>query len=363
MKYWHTLFFLLSLLSGSTFAQFKKGGTNLIGADMLNGTILKHKEGISHLITAPSRGFRIHFERKTHGDQPWEKRYNYPDLGVTFTYLDYGNEALGSTLGLAPYFGFYLTKNKMARSFWRYKLGMGMGYTKNTYDPIHNNKNIAISTKITSEVLVELDHFYKFSPRLESMVSLSMTHFSNGAIKKPNSGINVVSANLGLRYKISPTSYEYKNTEDTPITKKIGFVVITKGGLNEEVVGGGARPFVILTGMLDKQINHKSRIGAGLEWFHSESLRKEVEYSNQFGDETPKTARLGVFIGHELMVNDFSLISQFGYYLYDPYKNFDKTYVRANLRYYLTKQLFGGIGVKSHVGKAESAEFIIGYRI
>ena len=66
-----------------------------VEADLFGGTILEHNPDISHLITEHPTGVMLAYNRKTYGFEPWERRYNFPDVGYTFVFQDMKNEYLG----------------------------------------------------------------------------------------------------------------------------------------------------------------------------------------------------------------------------------------------------------------------------
>ncbi|MEM7108450.1 MAG: acyloxyacyl hydrolase [Bacteroidota bacterium] len=364
MKGLITLIFLL--VSTVLCGQFRSGGRQVISIDYMRGAIFEHKEQISHLITAHPWGVRLILNQKTDGTEPWQARYNYPDIGLTATYIDYNNDVLGSTLSLIPHYQFYLTRNREKRSQFAYKFGFGLAYNSEKYDRETNNKNNVLSTDISAGVLLEFLYQYKMARRLGVYSSISMTHFSNAALKKPNSGINVFSLNVGLQYFLSSKSTKYIALDENRLASRdIGYTFSLAGGAHEAVrINTGTDPFFVVSAFVDKTLNRKSKLGLGLEWFYSESLKnfKEEDYFLP-ENEDPDFNRIGLALSHELVINEFSIISQAGYYLYDPYSVFDPIYLRLGLRRYFGDHFFGSVAVKSHAAKAEAGEFAIGYRL
>ena len=347
-------------------AQFKKGSEKVISVDVFQGFVFRHKEQIAHLITDHPTGFRITYDRKTYGEDSWEQRYNFPDVGLTFIYMDYNNPILGKSLALIPYYDFYIRKNKEAKGQFKYKVGLGLGYNTKKYDRTENNKNNVVSTDFSFGILAQVSYSHEITSQIDINSHVALTHFSNGSIKKPNSGINVVSFNLGLSYSLNQKDRVYRFVEEEKLTTRpIGYLVSLAGGMHEATkIGAGSYPFFVLSGFLDKKLNHKSIIGLGLEWFYSESLRRDVKYDWELvGQSRPDFNRIGLAFAHELVITKFSVISQLGYYVYDPYEPFGKVYIRAGLRKYFGEHLFGSLSVKSHGAKAETAEFALGYRI
>lgn len=358
-----TIFLMLPLLG---FAQFRGGNENKqVTVDILRGFILKHKPQIEHLITEHPSGFRISVDRKTFGSEEWQQRYNFPDVGLTFIYLNYGDDRLGKSFGIIPHYSFYVNRNKRSKNQFKYKVGLGLGYNTTKYDRQFNNKNNALSTDLNFGILFQAEFQREVTNRLFLNASISLTHFSNGSIKRPNSGINVVSSNLGLSYIFNYTPTEYSYLEETPLDKKgLGYTLTFSTGMHEySRIGAGQYPFFVLSGLVDKRLNHKSALGITLEWFASLSMRHDIQYDYHFaGKKKPDWHRIGIALSHELFLRKVSVISQAGYYVYDEYNYYGKVYLRLGVRKYFNHNLYTSLMVKSHAAKAEAAEFALGWR-
>jgi len=344
--------------------QFRGTGTQSIDIDFMNGFIMQHKKTISHLIRSQPQGFRVMLERRTNGEEQWQQRYNYPDVGLSFIYLDYKNSSIGKSLALIPHYNIYLTRNRQAKSQWKYQIGLGLEYNTNKYDKVENNQNNVLGTSFNFGIVLQLQNQYRLSEKLRFINSISLTHFSNGSIKKPNSGINTISFNTGLSYVISPSEKSFIETEDTPVVQKgLGYTATLSFGMHEAIqVRAGSYPFFVVSAFVDKTLNHKSKLGFGVEWFYSASLKNDIPYNYKLDGASPDFNRISLAISHELCLGRFSVMTQAGYYIYDPYKPFAPFYVRAGLRRYFKNKLYASLCVKSHYAKAEAAEFAIGWR-
>jgi hypothetical protein len=73
--------------------------------------------------------------------------------------------------------------------------------------------------------------------------------------------------------------------------------------------------------------------------------------------------RVGLFIGHELFINKLSIETQLGYYVYKPFNYETDIYQRVGVKYYIYKNIFSGVGLKTHGGRAEAIEATIGIRL
>ena len=70
------------------------------------GSIVEHNKDVAHLITGHPEGVLISYNRRTFGANTWERLYNYPDWGFTFSYQDLKEEALGHNFGVYAHYSF-----------------------------------------------------------------------------------------------------------------------------------------------------------------------------------------------------------------------------------------------------------------
>ena len=144
-----------------------------------------------------TNGFEISFNKNTYGRQIWEQVFKYPDVGLSFTYFDYGNDHLGQSLGAIAYVDFYLLR--MGRIESKFKLGTGLGIHDKPYNHETNNQNIALGSAISESMQIRLGLNYKLSDRLKITTAFTISHFSSAAYIQPNKGLNVATANIGLK--------------------------------------------------------------------------------------------------------------------------------------------------------------------
>ena len=147
------------------------------------------------------------------------------------------------------------------------------------------------------------------------------------------------------------------------------FNVVLRSGINENpIVNSGQFPFYHLSFYADKRINRKSRLQLGTELFLTKSIQEYVKYYAVAYPEMGVAAdtdykRVGVFVGHELIINRISLEAQLGFYVYQPFKRDIPVYDRVGIKYHFSDHFFGGFTIKTHLFLAEALEFGIGYRI
>lgn len=339
-----------------------------VEANYFYGNIVEHNPGISHLITHYPEGILLSFNKKTYGKHAWERRYNYPDLGLTFTYQDMKNPYLGENYGLYAHMGFYFFKRHFLL-----KVGQGLAYATNPYDPDTNYQNNAYGSPVLSTTY--LSGNFLVEELLEGVglqAGVSLIHYSNADFRSPNSSTNTVAFNVGLNYQLNgeeEISYVPKDPKEK-YTEPFHYNLVLRSGMNSaRIIGTGSLPFLTLSAYADKRLSRKSTLQAGTELFLSRAMEEYIRYHSvafpqggTSGEEDAK--RVGVFAGHQLTFHKTSVITQLGYYLYYPYERFvNQVYNRIGLQRELYKDLFASVTVRSHGANAEAVEFSIGYRL
>ena len=338
-----------------------------IEVDLLQGNIIGHSPEMTHLIKGHPSGQIISFTNKTYGEKSWHKLFNYPDYGYYFIHQDYKNIVLGQNYGAGVFFNFYFLKRNLYL-----KIAQGLAYNTNPADNETNNKNTAFG----SSYLFNTNLFIGFKrenifKNVGFQTGIVFTHFSNGRIKSPNSGINTYNFNFGLNYNIMAI----KPKVDTATVLSMKFLeplrynFVCRFGINENpIIGSGQKPFYHLGMYVDKRINRKSALQLGSEVFFTLSKKEYIRYRAIAYPETnvdinTDYRRIGVFLGHELFINKLSVETQIGYYVYDPFLFDGRIYDRIGAKYYINKNIFGGLALKTHGFLAEAAEFSIGCRL
>ncbi|MBP6557971.1 MAG: acyloxyacyl hydrolase [Flavobacterium sp.] len=357
------LFFLLF-----TFSLFGQNNNPFaIEASVLRGNILPHTEDMYHLVNGHPKGFLLTMVNRTDGSKEWHQAYNYPDYGGYFLYQDFKSQALGQNYSVGALYNFYFWKRRL-----QLKLSQGIAYTTNPYDKVENSKNKAFGSKFMGNTNIGLayDNQNLFK-NIGFHAGLLFTHYSNGRVKSPNSGINTYVLNLGVNYDFAD---DLKRQPDTTSIKKsykepINYNFVFRTGINENpIINSGQFPFYHIGFYADKRLNRKSALQLGTELFLTKSIQEYIKYYSVAYPEDGIDAntdykRVGIFVGHELLINRISLEAQIGYYVYQPFKKDIPIYDRVGIKYYFTDKIFGGFTIKTHLFLAEALEFGIGYRL
>ncbi|MBO0342945.1 acyloxyacyl hydrolase [Flagellimonas profundi] len=339
----------------------------VLDVNQFYGSILLHNPDISHLITDHPGGIILGVSRKTYGHKEWEADFGYPDTGYTFVYQNTNNATLGELYGVYGHYNFYFFN----RNF-QLRIAQGLAYSTNPYHKDENFRNNAYGSHILSSTLLMMNyHKENLFAGLGVNAGLSLIHYSNANFKAPNTSTNTFAFNVGLTYNLDKyAAYEYVKPEPKEkIKEPIRYNLVLRGGANEsDVINMGRYGFAIVSAYADKRLGKRSAIQLGTDIFFSNFLKELIRYqATSFPelDVAPDTdyKRVGVFLGHELFVNNLSVIAQLGYYVYYPFDFEGKVYNRIGLKRYFGDKIFGAVTLKSHGAKAEAIEFGIGVRL
>lgn len=355
------IFIFLLFFSQSSFSQSKLNGWK-IGANFQYGFLMSHHKGMGHLVKGHLPAFELSVSKQKFGEKYWQQHYRYPVVGYSLLIIDLENpDVLGTAIAIFPHISF--PQNRQ-RKFMRYfRVGCGAGYITKPFDRTDNHKNNAIGSHFN----VFFSFMYGFKWRVQNNFSIdagiSLMHFSNGAVKSPNLGINIPNIQLGATWHFSDGKEVYKKDSIAPPRdRKWHYSVILSGGIKEIPPAGGPKYGIAsLNAEVIKPVSRKSRIGLGLDIFYDASLEEKLkrsheDYSGMFAVVCP-----GIHFHYELKFSQFSMFMDVGTYFYRRYKDENHIYARPGIRYRIKENWLLGISLKTHYFKADFAEWGVGY--
>ncbi len=364
----YVVYMLFFMIAVKGFSQDEKKNQFSLEADYFYGNIYEHNPDISHLIKGHPTGLFLMFNKKTFGLKEWEKKYNYPDWGLSLSYQNFKNTVLGNNYSLYGHYSFYFLKRNLQLS-----LGTGLAYNTNPYNENSNFSNNAYGSKILSSSFIKINYIKENSWNgFGFQAGILFLHYSNGNVKAPNTSTNSLLLNVGVNYQLDYKSTPTYHTEKDSVnySERVKFNLVYRFGWNQsDVIGSDTYPLYVFSAFADKRLNYYNTLQLGADVFISKYLEEFIKYRaiaypefELSGDEDYK--RVGIFVGHELRINRTAISSQIGYYAYFPYEFSERIYLRFGLKRYLYKdKLFAVISLKSHFAQAEAIEFGFGLRL
>ncbi|MBN4062148.1 MAG: hypothetical protein COA57_13400 [Flavobacteriales bacterium] len=363
MKRWWLTYGLFSLLFLSAATQENKTQSSIALEPRVHyGFIIPHRAGMTHLIKGHVRAFELNYDVQTLGNKKWQQLYNYPTWGVSFYHGDLANpEQLGSATGLYPYLKFPFVNTKKFK--FNYRIGWGLGYVSKTFHRTENYKNTIIGSNINAIIGMLWETQFRFSKQLNGSLGIGLTHFSNGAYKQPNLGINLPSVNLGVNYAIGDKAQYIKDT--TSVEKKnFDVYLIGAGGVKEISIGKNKKyPTLVASIHLLKYLSQKGGFMAGLDVFYDSSLDEKLAHYSVFIDNQFQIIQSGFNLDYVVTVGKVHILFGMGAYLLSKYKGDGLYYHRIGSRIAINDKWLVNATLKTHWFKADYMEIGLGYKL
>lgn len=335
-----------------------------LNGQVIKGFVLRHNDNVGHLANSRPFGIELSLQQKLNGKREWENLYKKPLVSYGLSYYNLQNPKLGHLVIGSAAMDLPLRRTEKTALYFR--IGTGLVYSTSPYDRETNNQNNMVTSTITYLLQTRLTYEIKLNEHISLTPNLNVTHASNGAQRAPNRGVNIITANMGMSYKIQ--SQEEKEIRDIiPLAKTpYQIYLMISGGRNTRTLQiREPLPFFNLLLYGQKYVSPKSDLGVGIEYFHSHSLKKQIAfdwfriYNNE---EIADFKRLGLLVGHELKFGKLGFITQVGVYVYNPSKSNMPLYQRFGLRYQFHENIMAQVALKTHAATAEQAELGIGWR-
>ena len=196
---WLSPFVGLNLLSQSPYFQVN---THL-------GTIIKHRSTITFETGGLSYGTDLNLYWQTRGQKEWQELQKFPRFFLTTRYHSLGDaEVVGKAFALVSGVEFNLARFKKSSIHFGY--GFGLAYLTKPFDRISNPSNNAIGSHLNIPLLLKFDYEHRFLDKYLLHFGVRLDHYSNGARRLPNLGLNLPAVYIGS------VSYTHLTLPTTP---------------------------------------------------------------------------------------------------------------------------------------------------
>lgn len=341
----------------------QKSGNSFIGASFYSGKVLVASPKAKHLNKGYSQTYELSYITRTSGNQAWQQKSNYPYFTLAISYAVFGYpDILGEAIGILPSLTFDVIKRKKISLQWGY--GFSVAYLTKKFNIVENPTNTVISTNVNNIQQMNLNIRYTINNRLNFALGGSLTHYSNGAYKLPNLGINVPTVKAGIFYKINATDKLLKSdTLNIPVKKEIINIQLASGVKEYRTPGGPKYLIHGLSVSVSLKKTYVSNFHLGTDLFFDGSTYNYLVNTSDFeSEELKKSFKGGFFMGYEFMMNKMSITLNVGHYFYNPYLRSSWIYQRWNYKYYLNNYIFISMHLKSHLFVADVITSGIGVR-
>lgn len=406
------IFICLSILTFLTTLSFAKSNPNeKIGNDrfsikaqyMMGFYIDKHSNMTADMPSAPV-GINLGVEFPSSQQRPWQQYLQNPTVGLGMTYLNLGSERYGHVVALYPYI--MLNCVRVKNFEMKVKLASGLGvvnehwYTQEDQNVDHyydKTTNAIFGCYLNAYLSAGLNLNFPITRNFAINSEFGFIHMSNGRICMPNVGANIFYGGLGAIATINPEEEEREpvNFPDLPYKWSLN-ITAAAGCVAEDIEDKKFALGTFHVGAIYNVCNWYG-VGAGVDMFYNDGISKDTRRNLYSKDARitygPKEKlRIGLSIDNEFQFGMLTAILDWGFYIYNPSRNYYDEYVRENCKDGLVKRplfykskgpgteqafhyfrfgvkcrvwdnLYLQATAKTHLQIAEYVEFGVGYQI
>jgi hypothetical protein len=325
------------------------------------GFLMAHHGQLQYLVQSHAKTVEVYAEKSMSGNKDWHHAYRIPVVGLEIMFADLGNP---TDLGYAFSTTAYVKNHLVHRPKFELnsRLAGGFGWLTERFDRIENNKNSAIAGRLNVNLILGIDAEYKFK-KSDLGIGINFIHYSNGAFKTPNLGLNFPTISLNYGYKLQSENRQYKSKASLEKWNTQNYLEVNGAfGWKEIMPTNGPKYFVGTTQMLyRRQYSYKSSFLGFAELNYNPSYT--VSYENWYKKDVSKSTafRSGVGIGYGIMYGNFMLFIEKGFYVMDKL-NYDGSFFhRIGGHYYFTNGFMANLSLRTHFAKADMVELGIGW--
>ncbi len=328
------------------------------GAGAMGGFLMPHHGDIAYLQRGHVKAFEVEIAKTPDGSKDWHHYFNFPTWGFSFDGYDLASEYVGKGASARIFFDLPFVEQ---RSFGL-KLGIGGSYVEKPFDKDANIHNSAVGSTLNTALAFELYGRIKLTESVALKPGLALHHFSNGAIKLPNSGLNYALLKLLMVYAPNDFSTPGRLNPEWAGSKAEWRVGSSFGAKEVQPIGGGKYFVYSLFGIWQKRISPKSSFGADLGYTYNASLENRITDDNSSSGNNADNYRAYIAALYQLHFDPFGIRFEAGSYIAPRFKDDGMIFLRYHLLYNLNRyQVF--FGLKSHFAKADHFELGLNYKL
>ncbi len=342
----------------ATTAQGQDHGSWEVGITGGYGFLMPHHPEMAYLIAGHTPMADLTISKRVSGEKDWHHYFNFPSYGLTLAGYDLVSPYLGNAYAARWFIDLPLDKSRLLRL----KMDLGAGYITEPFSVEENIHNSAIGSYLNASLALKLYGAFPITKHVQAGVGIGVHHFSNGAFKMPNSGINLAMGEVSLKYTLSPELPE-RDAPELKADKNWHFFAGGSYGIKEIPPNGGEKYNVInIYGQALKRISPKSSLGGELGVNYNESLRERSNQKEEGSGTSSENYRLYIAGTHQLHFDPLGLRFQLGAYIAPEFELDSPIFLRYHL-YHDIGNLQAFVGLKSHFAKADNIEVGINYRV
>lgn len=307
---------------------------------------------------------------RTDGDKEWNKLYNNPRIGLTFSYTNLPlNAIFGKAITAIPYIDFSWLNLPKTYGFMR--VGLGAAYMNKFYIKEKNPFNLSIATNINFAYELGIGIHHNIIPNMDLDFQLGSVLISNGTIKSPNQSMML----SYFKFGVSAFFYDRMNTRGhtvfrSKLTNLWYWQVYAGGGYKSIIVPFiAAFPVASFTGQYLYAYNKIFNYGFAVDMFFDATPNIRTTAPTKLTDiKFTDKFYAGVGFASEFQVGKISFPFQLMHYVYNlKFVGSGGIYAKFGVRYTHKSNFFFGFNFKNTIDTkngfpGDFTEVYFGYR-
>lgn len=330
------------------------------------GFVMPHHDYMAYFLEENISGFQLNVGLLTLGSKEWHRYYNYPQIGAGFYHSTLGNNKIYGKMNAL----YLYVDRKFLPIHYRLNIGnriaFGLSYMNKYYDKESNPTNIIIATPINAFIQYDIMAYFRVNQNITVKMNLGFTHTSNGSIKDPNKGFNVINTGIGLQYALSDDRNVSKDISSSEEHKKTHqfYMGVISGCKSITRLDDKTYALFGLSGEYLYQVNPTTSIGGEVAayWDSSNKDESEPEDAESFSDID--YINITINPTYSLKMGRIYFAFQPGVYIKNKVNSYGLVTNKVGLRYQISPKFMASMAIKAHwLAKADFIEFGIRYNI
>lgn len=317
----------------------------------------------------------LRYAVQTAGEKYWHQMYDYPSYGFGIYTADFNvKNQLGRPVALYA----FITKPIFSKGKYNltgdYALGMAFNWTHFTYS---HPERVVMGGYASCYIDATFTLNRTLSQNLALGLGVSLSHFSNGAIRKPNKGLNLISSKLSVNYypkplkqhKTTPLPHFDKRTDDLWSVFIGSHNVLTTLSAQFEDEPYDRRSYFVFG--IDRRVlrrfNLKHSLGFGLGLGYNQYVGTSYKIIDRelrfYGISHAERFNFSAYISYEYSIHRLGIVLEPGIYLYkNKLDESKRLFQRIGLRYNFANGFFAGLNLRAaNFSVAQYIEWTIGF--
>lgn len=330
------------------------------------GFVAPHHDYIAYFLRNNVAAFRLNVGLQTDGSKDWHVRFRYPTVGLGYYRSNLGNNQLyGHLNGLYAFFDNHFLAPQHRLNVG-HRISFGLSYATKHYHVQRNPQHFVLSTAINVFFQYDLLLRYQATPNLSFALMTGITHASNGNLREPNKGFNLITAGVEARYSLKPlTTLLYNNHPTKSDSTRLAVLVGVLGGAKTIAVGNNHLYASLgISTELQYRIGSASLIGIEIDAYRDNSLQQHYIYRKrtESGFHNGMYYRVAVYPTYIIHAGRLGISLQPGVYLNRTTLDGRLTY-KLGLRWQMLRDVYASLAIKTHYfGNADFIELGLRYR-